>query len=121
MQRKRRIGSSIFMILTLNLLTSSFLLSLIIPPANSDEIGITGDGPVASDTVITKNWEALETYESWWNVNWQYRKHIILTEPGLMDRDKDPVDVYVTFSGDVAHENSIRIAYYDNSSTWNEI
>ncbi|MHA1680448.1 MAG: hypothetical protein ACTSUE_05530, partial [Promethearchaeota archaeon] len=90
-------------------------------PVISSRMDATAGNLESSETSIIKTWEAEETLSEWWNANWLYRQKITITEPGLMDRDKDPVDVYVTFSGDVAHENSIRIAYYDNSSTWNEI
>ncbi len=77
--------------------------------------------PVESDTVISKGWEAIETLDSWWNANWLYRKKVVFTEPGLMDRDKEPTDVYLTFTGNVAHVNSIRLAYFGNDSAWHEV
>ena len=77
--------------------------------------------PTASDTVISKDWEALETLESWWDENWQYRKKITIDEPSLMDREREPIDVYLEFTGNVAHENSIRLTYYSNDSTWYEV
>ncbi|MEX2684064.1 MAG: hypothetical protein Q6373_021020, partial [Candidatus Sigynarchaeota archaeon] len=84
--------------------------------SKQDELSIN-----TSDTKITKNWRGIETVESWWNDNWQYRKKIEFSEPGLMDRLNDPVDIYITFSGDEARQNSIRVTYYRNDTrTWVE-
>ncbi|MHA1698162.1 MAG: hypothetical protein ACTSWN_04915, partial [Promethearchaeota archaeon] len=74
-----------------------------------------------SDTIITKNWEAEETLSSWWNASWLYRRKITITEPGLMDRDREPVDIYVEFTGDRARVNSIRLTYFGNDSNWYEV
>ncbi|NMC06862.1 MAG: hypothetical protein GYA24_16710, partial [Candidatus Lokiarchaeota archaeon] len=71
---------------------------------------------VAADTKITKPWRGIETVDSWWNINWQYRKKLVFTEPGLMDRMNDPVDVQLTFTGNVARENSIRVTYFRNDT-----
>ncbi|MHA1848045.1 MAG: hypothetical protein ACTSXU_10400 [Promethearchaeota archaeon] len=78
-------------------------------------------GQEKSDTVITKNWEAIETLSEWWDNNWLYRKKIIFTEPGLMDRDRDPLNIFITFSGFEAHENSLRLTFFRNDSTWVEV
>lgn len=78
----------------------------------------------ASDTKITKNWQAIETLDSWWSGSWQYRKKLTITEPGLMDRLNDPVNLYIDFSseGNVARVNSIRITLFNSSTlNWNEI
>jgi hypothetical protein len=76
----------------------------------------------ASDTVITKNWHAVETLESWWNSNWAYRKKITITEPTLMDREREPVDIYLTFTGNEARVNSIRLTLYNGSTnSWFEV
>nr|MDO8110949.1 hypothetical protein [Candidatus Sigynarchaeota archaeon] len=84
--------------------------------------GNLNDGsPKASDTKITKTWQAVETLDSWWNVNWQYRKKITFVEPGLMDRDRDPMNVYVTFTGNEARVNSLRVVLFRDSTTWVEI
>ncbi|MBD3185478.1 hypothetical protein GF325_01515, partial [Candidatus Bathyarchaeota archaeon] len=75
----------------------------------------------ASETVIEKNWEAIDAGASWWNPSWNHRKNLTITEPGVMDRDQDPIDVYLEFTGEEARVGSLRVACYTNTSTWNEI
>ncbi|MEX2684491.1 MAG: hypothetical protein Q6373_023170 [Candidatus Sigynarchaeota archaeon] len=109
--------------------TSVFLGGLILAPGNdsstksNDALNKTGNVDIgASDTVITKNWQAVETLESWWNSAWAYRKKVTITEPGLMDREREPVDIYLTFTGNEARVNSIRLTLYNGSSrAWYEV
>src|SRR5271157_1824618 len=79
--------------------------------------------PVASDTKNpSHNWKGIVSLNTWWNTAWTYRQMVNFTEPGLMDRLNDPENVYMTFSGNVAHNNSIRVACFVNTnSSWLEI
>jgi hypothetical protein len=50
----------------------------------------------------------------------QYRQEVIMTEPGIADRSMDPVYVNLTFNGNVAAVNSIRVTVYNNTGGWLE-
>ncbi|MBN2150339.1 MAG: hypothetical protein JW839_02720 [Candidatus Lokiarchaeota archaeon] len=110
-------------------LTSAFLGVVFLAPdggssaTNDDTRGITGnEGIGTSDTFITKNWQAVETLESWWNSAWDYRKKITITEPNMMAREREPVDIYLTFTGNEARVNSIRLTLFNGSSNaWYEV
>src|SRR5271157_824984 len=65
--------------------------------------------------------QGVQTIQSWWNANWNYRKMVTFIEPGLMSRDRDPCNIYVTFVGNVARNNSIRLTLFTNTSTWIEV
>lgn len=76
----------------------------------------------ASDTKIHMTYQGIPTIQSWWNAQWTYRQLVNFTEPGLMDRLNDPENVYMTFATGIAHNNSIRLALFNSStSSWNEI
>ncbi|MHA1717275.1 MAG: hypothetical protein ACTSXP_16640 [Promethearchaeota archaeon] len=62
----------------------------------------------------------IETLSSWWNESWDYRRKITLVEPGLMNRTNEPINVFLNFSGNEAHEGSLRVASYDGT-VWTEI
>ncbi len=109
--------------------TSAFLGALFLAPGgdsstmDDDARATIGNKDIgASDTIITKNWQAVETLENWWNSNWAYRKKVTITEPNLMDREREPVDIYLTFTGNEARVNSIRLTLYNGSSNaWYEV
>ncbi len=109
--------------------TSAFFGVLFLAPnggsnaMDEDSPAITGNKDIGtSDTIITKSWQAVETLESWWNSVWAYRKKITITEPSFMDREREPVDIYLTFTGYEARVNSIRLTLYNGSSnTWYEV
>jgi len=77
-----------------------------------------------SEALPTNNYEApnslrnlnLKTSEydpPWWNLTYHYRKPIMLTEPGYLDRVNEPVEVEVNFDSGKAYKNSLRLLYYD--------
>jgi len=51
----------------------------------------------------------------WWNLTYHYRKPIIITEPGLINRENEPVEVEVDFDSLKAHKNSLRLLYFDGN------
>ncbi len=61
-----------------------------------------------------------ETLVEWWDTNYDYRREITIIEPDIASRTMEPVHVYLTFSGDVARENIIAVAYWD-LMTWHEV
>ncbi|MFX0101698.1 MAG: hypothetical protein ACFFCS_19190 [Candidatus Hodarchaeota archaeon] len=121
---KKKIAASMLLaVITFQILlvSSINLTNLGIQPGIVNPVNEVGSqDPRSSDTSIVKNWEAEETITSWWDSTWLNRRKITITEPGLMDRDRDPVNVYLTFTGDEARNNSIRIAYY-NGTGWNNV
>ena len=54
---------------------------------------------------------------SWWNNSFEYRVSVNITEPGVVSRDRWPVDVYLTFPENHAYNGSIRVLYW-NGSHW---
>ncbi|MGQ4915945.1 MAG: hypothetical protein ACP6IU_14530, partial [Candidatus Asgardarchaeia archaeon] len=54
---------------------------------------------------------------SWWNNSFEYRIPVNITEPGVVDRDRWPINVYVTFPENHAYNGSIRVLYW-NGTHW---
>ena len=65
------------------------------------------------DSRLTANLEL----NSWWNNSFEYRVPVNITEPGVVNRDRWPVDVYLTFPENHAYNGSIRVLYW-NGSHW---
>ncbi|MFX1564882.1 MAG: hypothetical protein ACFFCH_02705, partial [Promethearchaeota archaeon] len=61
-----------------------------------------------------------ETLVEWWDTNYDYRRKITIIEPDIASRTMEPVHVYLTFSGDVAREDIIAVAYWDPGA-WHEV
>jgi hypothetical protein len=127
--RTKRIGLALGILFSCNILAQAFIGFTSMEPAGSTAApgsttfndNLTDGSTQASDTVIVKNWEAVETLTTWWNVQWQSRKKITFTEPGLMARDREPTTINMTFTGNEARVNSIRLTFFRNTSTWVEI
>ncbi|MFX1341092.1 MAG: hypothetical protein ACFFAL_00215 [Promethearchaeota archaeon] len=61
-----------------------------------------------------------ETLTEWWDTNYDYRRKITIIEPDIATRDMEPVHVSLTFTGDVARQGIIAVAYWDLAS-WHEV
>ncbi|MFX0168000.1 MAG: hypothetical protein ACFE89_01475 [Candidatus Hodarchaeota archaeon] len=61
-----------------------------------------------------------ETLVEWWDTNYDYRRKITIVEPNIASRSMEPVHIYMTFTGDVAKEGIIAVAYWD-LATWHEV
>jgi hypothetical protein len=57
--------------------------------------------------------------DEWWDTNYNSRRMITLTEPGISDRILEPIDVFLTFTTGEAIVDSIRVAFF-NGSEWIE-
>jgi hypothetical protein len=99
-------------------------------PTNTNTVPTTtAETSANSSTHLKKpNYIGIAVPTNWWTDNlingsqWtpQYRQEVILTEPDVMDRVNDPVSVNLTFTGNVAHVNSIRLTVYNNTGVWIE-
>nr|MDO8086311.1 hypothetical protein [Candidatus Sigynarchaeum springense] len=127
--RTKRIGLALGMLFSCSILAQALVGftgkelagSMAAPGSTSFNDKTTGGTVEVSDTKISKNWEAVETLTTWWDVAWDSRKKVTFTEPGLMDRDREPTTINMTFTGDEARVNSIRLTYFRNDSTWVEV
>ena len=84
--------------------------SLVVLPAEEDA-PILPDNPLGTGR---------ETLVEWWDTNYDYRRKITIIEPDIASRTMEPVHVYLTFTGDIARENIIAVAYWD-LTTWHEV
>ncbi len=127
--RTKRIGLALGILFSCNILAQAFIGftsmeptgSMASPGSTTFNDDTTNGTPKASDTVINKNWEAVETLTTWWDVAWDSRKKVTFTEPGLMDRDREPTTIDIAFTGNEARVNSIRLTFFRNDSTWVEV
>ncbi|MBN2150937.1 MAG: hypothetical protein JW839_05815 [Candidatus Lokiarchaeota archaeon] len=127
--RTKKLGLALGMLFACNVLAQALVGFTSMEPAGSiaspgsttfnDKT--TEGSPEASDTVIVKDWEAVETLTTWWDATWDSRRKVTFTEPGLMDRDREPTTIDMTFAGDEARVNSIRLTFFRNDSTWVEV
>lgn len=87
---------------------------------NPPKVDVTQTGNIAHSTQIlglTKdiNSKSFDSEPPWWNLTYHYRKPITITEPGYLSRTNEPVEVEVTFEGQKAYKNSLRLLYYDGN------
>ena len=57
------------------------------------------------------------THGLWWDISWEYRVNITVTEPNVMDRTEWPVDIFMVFSPP-AHKYSVRVIEVLSSSPY---
>ncbi|MEM2110201.1 MAG: hypothetical protein QW327_06960, partial [Candidatus Odinarchaeota archaeon] len=101
-------GKTAALILLIMLLVFTLPLTPFIAPALAQGAG--GNlGP--NNGVETVKW-APELYP-----NWKYRIKLNVSEPGLVNRVNEPVNVFLTFQDSQAKLNSFRVLMY-NSSGW---
>ncbi len=99
--------------LLLTVLISSFMLGLITDKSSNVTQNTTDNELIQEDAqdIINDIMNDLKSSQTsdWWNESYRYRTEIKLQEPGFFNRTNEPVDIYLTFSEDACHEDSIRV------------
>ncbi|MFX1474090.1 MAG: hypothetical protein ACFFCO_01265, partial [Promethearchaeota archaeon] len=82
-----------------------------------DDSGLIISGTVLPDHPLGTG---RETIVEWWNINYDFRRKVVIVEPDIDDRVMEPVHITMPFTGDVAREGIVAVAYWDTSS-WTEV
>ncbi|MHA1787650.1 MAG: hypothetical protein ACTSXT_00315 [Candidatus Helarchaeota archaeon] len=97
----------------------------------SDNWSANENEPVKSywvdDIALSKTRTPVEPLtSSWYDLDYDYRLNINITEPNIKQRIKEPIDIFLTFPNGHAYNNSIIATYYLNgkfrvipSQVWN--
>lgn len=89
-----------------------------LPPTTGVTVLVTGEkSPTVPGAVPGTG---RETLVEWWNTNYDYRRKVTVVEPDIADRVMEPVNAYLTFTGDTAREGIMAVAYWD-LAVWHEV
>ncbi len=113
LRSKKWIAAGILFGLLTPLVWSPFLLNIgtLNQPARYQPSEV--DIPTTSEFVSVNNW---------WNETFRFRTEISITEPGIKNRENQPVTVWMSFEDVVHSRNSTRVVKYDGDlQVWTEI
>ena len=75
----------------------------------------------SEDAKITPASSSYTEINSWWNETFRFRTEIEITEPGVKNRENEPVTVWMSFENNIHSRNSTRVANYDDTNGWTEM
>jgi hypothetical protein len=89
-----------------------------LPPTDGLAVLVAGEDSPPVPGVIPG--AGRETLVEWWNKSYDYRRKVTVIEPDIADRVMEPVNAYLTFTGNTARKGIIAVTYWD-LSVWHEI